>query len=266
MLLPTEHAALALTTSPTDGRYSLLGFFNTFLQAPLASADAAVVNAIEPLANWWRLASTDTAAGATAVSSALHAVTTPREQARLAAWASRVKQGQLARIGVGGPGLSNAAFAHGVAELKTTLEATHIASLEFERARSDKSFTDYHGAALAQQMHRLCAVTDDARLPEVHSLLLKTSKERMYGMLSSLFVQRAEASTLPLSAATFLLATTKLLAGRQRTDLRERSHALCHHVRRAQRNRPSAQADPAGPARGSRVIADFGGRKCTHRG
>jgi hypothetical protein len=122
-----------------------------------------------------------------------------------------VKQGQQARISVGGPGLSNAAFAHGVAELKTTLEATHIATLELECARSDKSFTDYHGAALAQQMHRLCAVTDDARLPEVHSLLLKTSKERMYGVLSSLFVQRAEASTLPLSAATAPLATTKLV-------------------------------------------------------
>jgi hypothetical protein len=211
MVMPPTVASVALANAPTDGRYSLLGFFNTFLQAPLASADAAVVATIAPLAEWWRLACTDRTAGGTAVSHDLLAVTTPRSQARLSAWAARVKESQLARIGVGGPGLSNAAFAHGVAELKTTMENTHIATLEFERARNEKTFTDQHGAALALQMHRLCGVTSDADLPEVHNLLLKTAKGRVYGVLTSLFAQRTQASPVPLIVSSAPLATTKLV-------------------------------------------------------
>jgi hypothetical protein len=83
-----------------------------------------------------------------------------------------VKDVQMARLGVVGPGLSNAAFVHGVGELRKTMTDTHEERLAFERQRNTKTFTDFHGEALAQQMHRLCGVTSDVNLPEVHSLLL----------------------------------------------------------------------------------------------
>ena len=114
VLLPPHLAGLALRSAPADGRYSLLHFFNTFLQATLASGDAAAIAALEPVTQWWRLASTNLAAGTSAVSQALLPVASPRAQARLNAWASRVKDSQMNRLGVGGPGLSNATFTHGV--------------------------------------------------------------------------------------------------------------------------------------------------------
>jgi hypothetical protein len=40
MIMPYELAGTALSQSPVDGRYSLLGFFNTFLQSALASRQA----------------------------------------------------------------------------------------------------------------------------------------------------------------------------------------------------------------------------------
>jgi hypothetical protein len=213
MVLPPASAARALASASVDGSFTLLGFFNAFLQGPLSSADPLEVAAIEPLVQWWRLASTNVAAGTSAISSALHqpTSTSPRELGRLTAFANRTKDLQLSRLGIGGPGLSNAAFAHGVTELKTTLEATHQATLEFERARREKSFADIHGEALAQQVYRLCNVTRDADLPEVHTLLLKTPRGRAYGVLSALFMQRTQAAGVGLSAATAPVATTKLV-------------------------------------------------------
>jgi hypothetical protein len=211
LLLPPHLAGLALRSAPADGRFTLLHFFNTFLQATLASGDAAAIAALEPVTQWWRLASTNTAGGASVVSSPLLAVTSPRAQSRLNAWASRVKNDQMSRIGIGGPGLSNAAFAQGVNVLTTTMEATHRASLEFERARGDKTFTDFHGEALAQQLQRLCKCETDDQLPEVHGLLLKTAKGRTFALLGSLFAKRSIASPLPLNAATAPLATPKLV-------------------------------------------------------
>ena len=54
MVMPPGISAYALSQAPADGRYSLLGFYNEFLAAPLASTDAAVVAAITPLEEWWR--------------------------------------------------------------------------------------------------------------------------------------------------------------------------------------------------------------------
>lgn len=211
MVLPPAVAARALATASVDGCYTLLGFYNEFLQGPILTADAAGLVAIEPLAQWWRLASTNVAAGTNVVCSALHQPTSPRELSRLTATANRTKDAQLSRLGVGGPGLSNAAFANGVTEIKSTLEATHQASLEFERARREKSFSDLHGEALAQQLYRLCNVTRDADLPEVHTLLLKTPKGRSYGVLSALFAQRTQAAGVGLSVSTAPVASTRLV-------------------------------------------------------
>ena len=122
---------------------------------------------------WLRLASTRNAAATSPVAQALRGAATPREQARLTAWANKVKDSQMARLGVGGPGLSNTTFAHGVATLRQTMEDNLTATLDFKRTQSNKTFTDVHGDALALKMHRLCDVIDDADLPEVHTLLLK---------------------------------------------------------------------------------------------
>jgi hypothetical protein len=211
MILPCAVAARAIAGSADDGRYSLVGFYNEFLAGPLASADAAVVAEITPLADWWRLASTNVAAGTSVVSYALTGIATIRDQARLAAWANRVKDAQMARLGVGGPGLSNAAFAHGVAELRTTLEDTHLATLAFEREKNEKTFTDTHGPALADTLQRLTGVHRDEDLPPIHLMLLKVGKGRVYGMLQSVLNERAEASPVPLTAATAPVATTKLV-------------------------------------------------------
>jgi hypothetical protein len=211
MVLPPDLAAAALQGAPHDGRYTLLGFYNNFLQTALGGTPAEIAR-IQPLAEWWRLASTDVvAAGPTVVARALLATGTPRLQAKLANWSGRVSASQLARLGVGGPGLTNASFALGIAEIRATLEGNHIAALEFERAKNDKTFTDVHGAQLAQVLHRLCNVASDADLPPVHLMLLKTSKSRTYGALQGLFTERSAASSVPLEPTFAPLATTKLV-------------------------------------------------------
>jgi hypothetical protein len=212
MIIPPILAGNAIKDAPSDGRYSLVGFFNTFVLPYYAtSADPVVVASITPLANWWRLASTNNAGGNSVVSSALTVVNIPREQFRLNTWASTVKDSHMARLGVGGPGLSNAAFAHGVGELRKTMTDTHEERLDFECQRNTKTFTDFHGEALAQQMHRLCRVTSDVNLPKVHSLLLQTAKGHIYAVLTSLFATRAQALPVPLNVATAPVASTKLV-------------------------------------------------------
>jgi hypothetical protein len=105
----------------------------------------------------------------------------------------------------------NAAFAAGVTNLQTTLTENHTARLSFERDRSDKSFADKHGQALADRVLNYCCVTDEVNLPEIHSLLVKSPKNREYGILNSMLAERAVASTLPLTAANAPVATTRLI-------------------------------------------------------
>jgi hypothetical protein len=107
MILPCDLAAAALRNAPQDGRYTLLGFFNTFLQGALAGT-AAYIARIGPLLNWWRCASTDVAAGGvTLVASNLVAAATPTLQAKATAWAGRVSRELMTRLGSGGPGLTS---------------------------------------------------------------------------------------------------------------------------------------------------------------
>ena len=83
--------------------------------------------------------------------------------------------------------------------------------LDFEHARAKQSFTEKHGNALTQPMHRLCDVVDDDHLPEAQRLLAKsTSKSRDCAILGNLFCERAQASTVPLTASQSPLATMKL--------------------------------------------------------
>ena len=192
-------------------RYTLLAFFNMFIQAPLLDPDAAVRAAIQPLAEWWCLACMNTAGGAGALSQAAHNPANPHESARLALWVSRVRDSQMAHLGHGGPGLSNATFARGVDTIRNTMEANLQDRLQYERDRSLKTFSGVHGDALAQVMFRLCGCIDDSGLPPVHGLLLKTQKARVYGKLMAMFAEHAAASTVPLTTAMATMATTKLV-------------------------------------------------------
>jgi hypothetical protein len=210
MILPSELAAAVLRNAPQDGRYTLLGFFNTFLQGALGGTAADVAH-ITPLVNWWHCASNDMAAGNTLVTSDLVATATPTLQAKATAWARRVSRELMTRLGRGGLGLTSVAFAHGVAELKATLVANQQANQEFDRARKEKSFTDQHSEALAGLLHRWCGVNRDADLPHVHMLILKSPKDKTYGILDNLFVQRTMATNLGMTESSLPRATTELV-------------------------------------------------------
>jgi hypothetical protein len=159
MVMPAEMSALALSSLPRTGRYTLLGFFDLFTH-PSYTGTPAQRAFIRPLANWWRLSCTDTVVGGpTETSIALVGTATPLLQAKVASHANHIIGGQMSRIGVGGPGLTTTAFALGITELKNTLEGNHAATLSFEQAKNEKTFMDMHGNALAATLHCLCGVT-----------------------------------------------------------------------------------------------------------
>ena len=122
-----------------------------------------------------------------------------------------MRQTQMARLGVGGSGLTNAAFTAGITDLANTLETANQASIDCHRNAAVKTFADKHGASLAQLVMNLCQVGDEAHLPEVHTALVNAPKSREYAVVAALLSKRAEASPLPISAANAPLATTKLV-------------------------------------------------------
>jgi hypothetical protein len=98
---------------------------------------------------------------------------------------------------------------HGVGEIcNKAMTDTHKERLDFQRQRNTKTFTDFHWEALTQQMHRLCGVTSDVNLPEVHSLL-QTAKGQIYVVLTSLFATCAQALPVLLNVAMAPVASTK---------------------------------------------------------
>ena len=209
--LPPSQAATFLNTN-TDGQYSRLGFYNNFVRPGLEDGDAAVVTATEPLRDWWRVCCTNTPGNAPQTDVTVVAVNTPGLNQRLTAWVSRIRRQQLSRLGHGGPGLNQASFEAGITTLRNTMNQNAAARLDFERERNERSFTEKHGADLADRMHRFCGVVTDDALPHVHRLLAKsTLKSRDYAIVQSQFQIRVAASPLPVSHLTQPLATPKLV-------------------------------------------------------
>jgi len=127
MLIPSSLAHTFLQASPS-GRLSMLAFYH-LLVPELDSGDADRVATVEPLFNWYRVSCMATGAGAdhspleiTPTTSAL-----PLVNLALQDHATRIRDQQLARLGVGGPALSSAAFQAGVAQLNQTMTVHYLA-------------------------------------------------------------------------------------------------------------------------------------------
>ena len=211
MLMPPAASQRLLDTDPV-GRYGLSGFYQEFIHGPMNSGDAAQVGIWTPVEDWWRAACTNAAGGHSLVS--LDPVTSPvpGNLMRLNAWVARTRTDALARLGLGGPQLTTAAFDAGITHLRNTLDANADTRLQFERDRMNRSFTDKYGPAATQRMYRLTGAADDAGLPESHRLLARsTSKGRDYAILGNLLQERAQASSVNLNSASAPLATTGLV-------------------------------------------------------
>ena len=63
-------------------------------------------------------------------------------QACLNGFGTQIKQQLIARLSHGGPGLSNAMFSLGLADIKQTLEETAEAALAYKRDSKVKTFTE----------------------------------------------------------------------------------------------------------------------------
>ena len=210
MLLPPE-AAHAFVSRRPDWRFTLRNFYEEFINLPMGGTDVAMQNMYRPIQTWWRAACMVNAAGecTNAVSAATPAL--PLDRQDVTSWASRHKKAIMERLGIGGPGLTNATFTRGMADLQMVVRDTTRERLEFERTRDQKTFTDRYGDQIAQSMYNLCNVTDDDHLPEAHRLLATAPKSRAYAVLASLIQRRVSDHPVPLTDATKPIASTKLV-------------------------------------------------------
>ena len=210
MILPPAVAAAAIE-GKADGRYGLAEFYALFLDPPLAAGGDPATE-IAPLVEWYRVASTIAGGGGNtpAIITSVQPAT-PHAAAALNNWSNGIRHVQMARLGVGGPGLTTAAFNAGINNLTNTLTNANQATIDYHRNAAVKTFADEHGPALAQRIMNLCSVVDEVNLPEVHTTLVNTPKARECAVIGALFAERAETSPLPISTANVPLATTRLV-------------------------------------------------------
>ena len=198
MLIPNDSIPDILTALP-GGYYTYPAFYDNFLEPALSSGVTAVEQLYAPLAQWWRAVCT----AATATTSALEVTPTApanlRERRFMDRWASKAIEDLNVRLGHGGPALSSAAFAAGIADVRNVIETTNQANLDAERNRRNITFEDRHGAALATRLYRWTGATDHASLPEVHRVLISTPKLAQYGTLNALLQARASTSNLQIA-------------------------------------------------------------------
>ena len=211
-LLPCDSAGDAIAIHE-DGRFTMASFYAEFVDGKYDAADAATAALWEPLSIFFRGASTVAAGagGGNLMSTTAVPPGSLPDQGRLAAFTSRIVGETMARLGVGGPQLSNHTFAQGINELKTTLEETAGNALQYQRDAKNKSFADKHGHALEQRIYRFCSVTDDAALPEAHRLLLQAPKNKEYALLRGFFAERAEQTSLSIATINAPMPTPSLV-------------------------------------------------------
>ena len=209
-LIPPDLANDALSINP-EGRYTLIHFFNSFLEDELAAGGDRAAS-VDQLWAWYRAACMGTNAGDdhSPVEVAPTTSVLPLENMRLNSWVSRVRASALRRLGIGGPLLSNHTFQQGVQAISSTITDTNNARLTYERARDNKSFTDRHGPTVAQLLYNLTGAADDTALPQIHRSLAKATKSQFYAILQAGVESRAHSSDVPLTDGNLPLVTTKL--------------------------------------------------------
>ncbi len=211
LVLPAQWSEAVLRRYP-DGRVAIPPFHPDVIAPGLADPDAAAVARAEIVERWWRQACTDTVGGLSWVRSAPAAARHAGDQIALNQHVARVKTTILNAVGVGGPGLTTAAFNAGMANMQATLEHVSAERLRHEAARAARTFTSKNGEALAQRMYRLCNVANDVDLPDVHQLLARASgKSQDYSIIQGLIHERTRASPVPLPPTCAPLPTTKLV-------------------------------------------------------
>ena len=131
IVLPTKWSQQAVEQAPA-ACYSLNRFYAMLLGPGLASADADKRATL--IASWWRLACTNSA-GAISMSSCLPITSAmPNYVLALNQHVASVKNGILARVGLGGPELTTAAFNAGITDLRATFD--HNAAEQLPRISS----------------------------------------------------------------------------------------------------------------------------------
>ena len=139
--------------------------------------------------------------------------TAPISRAKLDRWVQRQRAHIERALGMGSPGLTNATFMAGVGNVVNAVNQNATDALDYQRNKHNKSFTDKHGEILAERMHRLCNVTRDEDLPQVHLLLASAPKGRDYTILKSLIQARVSACGLPLDLDSYPIESPSILNG-----------------------------------------------------
>lgn len=201
----------ALILGGVNGKISLSGFYNQILAPELGSGNADRVTAVTPLAEWYRYAVHDSNGGDPQLEVTPVPVVTLANRRSETAFTKSLVDPLLAKLGVGGPGLTTAAFTQGITEIRNTLTTTTNNTLDYHRQQNNKTFTAKHGTALAARVYRLTGATDDATLPEIHRLVAAASKAQAHNVVASAVEDRVAASPVPLTLASKPLITPKLL-------------------------------------------------------
>jgi hypothetical protein len=210
VLLPPTFAATAVSFRD-NARLTLPAFYLQFVLGKHDLATAAEAQQWSHVAQWFRLASTDSNAGDSVVRVAPVEPPTPPTRMALTNFAARRIKELLGQVGFGGPGLTNAAFQAGVDLLRGTMTDNQTAYVEYDRQVRRKTFAEKHGAALETRILRFTGQPDEAHLPEIHRLMTNAPRRRKYSILNSQFAERATASDLPLTAANAPLMTPAIL-------------------------------------------------------
>jgi hypothetical protein len=135
----------------------------------------------------------------------------PAASQALNACTAHITNQVLARVGVGGPQLSNAAFNTGVQHIESVLNNNAQQRLQFEQDQAQKSFTDRFGEHLANHMYKMTGAADDDHLPKVHKILAKAPKGQYYAILSSYVQKRSIDSPVPVFSGNLPTLTTKIV-------------------------------------------------------
>ena len=215
-LLPPSCHQVALTNA-VNGRMTTLQFHALILAGPLASADLAEVAVYEQVAHWWRLACHRVAGAApaggihnTCVTVATVPPTLPAHSTGLTQHVKRITAPLLARLGYGGPALSNAAFTVGIGALTDSMQASRDAQAALAIRNDVVTVRSSRGAAVLQELLNLCYVDDEANLPPIWALLANSTKSNAIAQASSFIGTRFLASGIGLAPSSIPIVTTQL--------------------------------------------------------